>query len=186
MQLNKLNCRIQRTPVFLFHADISKCFDCIDHDALLRKIGVQPIFYKQIRGWLKSGILDNFELREVERGTPQGGVISPLLANITLHGMEEVVNQYILGAPLRNKRGIAIGSREKVRSISLIRYGDDFVILHESKFVVEICGDLIKDHLALMGLILKPEKRRVAHTLSPELSEPSIAGFDFLGFHIQQ
>lgn len=184
--IRQIKLNIQRRPKFVLDADISKCFDCINHDALLQKLGVKGVLYTQIRAWLKSGIMDGFEFIESKMGTPQGGVISPLLANIALHGMEEVVNQYIITVPLRNKRGISIGKREKLRSISLIRYADDFIVIHEEKSVVEQCQKLLTAYLALIGLELKPSKTRLAHTLHKELSEDNIAGFDFLGFTIRQ
>lgn len=118
-------------------------------------------------------------------GTPQGGVISPLLANIALHGMEEVINKYIITIPVRNKRGIAIGKRDKLRSIPLIRYADGFIVMHEEKHVVGQCRMILSAHLLLIGLELKSSKTRLAHTLYKELSEDNIAGFDFLGLTIR-
>lgn len=184
--IKQIKVNIQRRSKYVLDADITKCFDQINHKALLDKIGVKGILYTQIRAWLKAGVLNNFEFTELDKGTPQGGVISPLLANIALHGMEEVVNQFIVNTPLRNKRGIAIGKREKLRSISLIRYADDFIVMHENKQIVEECRNLLTAHLSLMGLELKPAKTRLSHTLHSALSEDNIAGFDFLGFTIRQ
>jgi RNA-directed DNA polymerase len=69
-------------------ADIAKCFDRINHKVLLDKINTYPRLRRQIKSWLKSGVLDQGEIFPTTEGTPQGGVISPLLANIALHGME--------------------------------------------------------------------------------------------------
>ena len=73
---------------FALDADIKRCFDNIDHDALLRKVNTNPRLRKIIKGWLKAGILDDGVFHKSDAGTPQGGVISPLLANIALDGME--------------------------------------------------------------------------------------------------
>ena len=72
----------------MLDADIEKCFDRISHDALLTKLSTIPTIAKLVRGWLKAGIFENGEVFTPEAGTPQGGVISPLLANIALHGLE--------------------------------------------------------------------------------------------------
>lgn len=184
--IKQIKLNLQRRPKYVLDADISKCFDSINHGALLKRLGLKGVLHYQIKSWLKAGILDNFEYSEIETGTPQGGVISPLLANIALHGMENAVNQHILNITIRNKRGISIGKRDKLRSLSLIRYADDFIIMHEEKFVVLECQTLLKEYLSLMGLELKPSKTRLAHTLIDGLSEDNKAGFDFLGFHIQQ
>jgi RNA-directed DNA polymerase len=109
-------------------------------------------------------------------GTPQGGVISPLLANIALHGMENRIKQFAA-----TWKGHKQNNRQ---SLSLIRYADDFVILHEDITVVQRCQTIISEWLKDMGLELKPSKTRLAHTLDKyEQAEP---GFDFLGFNIRQ
>jgi RNA-directed DNA polymerase len=69
-------------PKYVLDADIKKCFDRIDHNALLCKINTYPTLQRLIKGWLKAGVLDNGIFEETEAGTPQGGVLSPLLANI--------------------------------------------------------------------------------------------------------
>ncbi|MHC5731533.1 MAG: reverse transcriptase/maturase family protein, partial [Nostoc sp.] len=86
---------------FVLDADIAKCFDCIDHEALLRKLNTFPTIRRQIRAWLKAGVMDGKQLFPTSEGTPQGGVISPLLANIALHGMEERIRQEF---PLKSGR----------------------------------------------------------------------------------
>src|SRR5207248_2636259 len=76
---------------FVLDADIAKCFDRIDHEALLLKLNTTPTFRRAIRAWLKAGVVDGPSLFPTEEGPPQGGVISPLLANIALHGLEAAV-----------------------------------------------------------------------------------------------
>ncbi|MEC4815130.1 MAG: reverse transcriptase domain-containing protein [Scytonema sp. PMC 1069.18] len=167
---------IRQCPKFVLDADISKCFDKIDHSALLRKLNTFPTIRRQIREWLKAGVMDKKQFQEISEGTPQGGVISPLLANIALHGMEERVKQY--AQTLKGNK-----SKNKI-ALSLIRYADDFVILHEDVSVVQRCQVIISEWLKDMGLELKPSKTRLTHTLHKyEKEEP---GFNFLGFKVRQ
>ena len=167
---------IRCKPKFVLDADISKCFDRIDHEALLRKINTFPTIHRQVRAWLKAGVMDSEQLFPTSEGTPQGGVISPLLANIALHGMEERVKQYA-----ETLKG---GKRDNRCSLSLIRYADDFVILHEELTVVQRCQQIIAEWLKDMGLELKPSKTRLTHTLHEGAEEKP--GFNFLGFNIKQ
>lgn len=98
-------------------------------------------------------------LQEIDQGTPQGGVISPLLANIALHGLESRVKQYaetLKGGGDKTKRRNAL---------SLIRYADDFVVLHENLSVVQRCKEIIANWRKGIGLQLSQSKTRIAHTL---------------------
>src|SRR5262249_44597165 len=79
---------VRYVPKYILDADIAKCFDRISHEALLDKLDTFPLLRRVIRAWLKAGVLDGATLFPTEEGTPQGGVISPLLANIALHGLE--------------------------------------------------------------------------------------------------
>ena len=166
---------IKQKAKYVLDADIAKCFDRIDHKALLTKIATFPTMRQQVRTWLKAGYYDQGNLFPTNEGTPQGGVISPLLANIALHGMEARVKQY--AETLKGKK------RDNRVALSLIRYADDFVIIHEDLNVVLKCKEIIADWLSDMGLELKPSKTRLTHTLN-EID--GNVGFEFLGFHIQQ
>jgi len=162
-------------PKYVLDADIAKCFDKIDHDKLLLKLNTYPTMRRQIRAWLKAGVFDNGTFEKTDYGTPQGGVISPLLANIALHGMESVVKEYA------NKMK---GSKtDNQNALSLIRYADDFVIMHKSLTVIQECKILIENWLKDIGLELSPTKTKITHTLTEY--EGSV-GFDFLGFNIRQ
>ncbi len=162
---------------YVLDADISKCFDRINHKALISKINTYPTLSRQIQGWLRAGYMDGKELFPTNDGTPQGGVISPLLANIALHGMEERVKQY--AETLKGKQN----KQHKRESLSLIRYADDFVIIHDDLNVVKKCQEIIAKWLSDMGLELKPSKTKLTHTLN---KIDGNVGFEFLGFHIQQ
>ncbi|MEC4819940.1 MAG: reverse transcriptase domain-containing protein [Scytonema sp. PMC 1069.18] len=167
---------IRQKPKFVLDADISRCFDKINHITLLDKLNTSPTTRRQIRAWLKSGVMDNQQLQETSEGTPQGGVISPLLANIALHGMENQITQ-----AFPRKGG---GSSGYKPGAILIRYADDFVILHDDITVVQRCQIIISEWLKDMGLELKLSKTRLTHTLNKyENEEP---GFNFLGFNVRQ
>lgn len=171
---------IRLKPKFVLDADISKCFDRIDHKALLNKLNTFPTIRRQIRAWLKAGVMDNMQYLETSEGTPQGGVISPLLANISLHGMEERVKEFADTLPTKS----GFGKRDNRKALNFIRYADDFVILHEDITVVQRCKEIISEWLKGMGLELKPNKTRITHTLNQcEQEQP---GFNFLGFNIRQ
>lgn len=172
-------------PKYVLDADIAKCFDKINHERLLQKLNTFPKLRKQIRAWLKSGVMDGKQLFPTSEGTPQGGVISPLLANIALHGMEERVKKiaetFNMKCSYRNKQ---IPKRDKRSSIALIRYADDFVIIHEDINSVNKCKEAITEFLNDMGLELKPSKTILVHTLHEY--EGQKPGFNFLGFNIRQ
>ncbi|GET43377.1 reverse transcriptase homolog [Microseira wollei NIES-4236] len=166
---------ISRKAKYVLDADISKCFDRINHNKLLEKLNTFPSVRRQIKAWLKSGVLDNGELFPTEMGTPQGGVISPLLANIALHGLEEEIKRYASTLPGRKK--------DNQKALNLIRYADDLVVLHPELEVIEQCKQLIENWLANMGLELKPSKTKITHTLH---KHEASKGFNFLGFTIGQ
>jgi RNA-directed DNA polymerase len=95
---------IKFKPKYVLDADIAKCFDKINHNVLLSKLNTFPTICRQIRAWLKAGVIDfsEYALREksdniTSMGVPQGGTISPLLANIALHGMENRIKQVVRG-----------------------------------------------------------------------------------------
>ena len=145
---------------------------------MLQKLNIKGKVRQQIKAWLKSGVIDQGAFTATSEGTPQGGIISPLLANIALHGLEERIEQFAQTLP-GNKRN-------NCKALSVIRYADDFLVLHHDKTVVQRCREIISEWLAGIGLEIKPEKTRLTHTLKPEESEDGKAGFDFLGHHIQQ
>lgn len=171
---------IKQKPKYVLDADIAKCFDRINHKALLEKINTFPTIRRQIRAWLQAGVMDKLQYQQTSEGTPQGGVISPLLANIALHGIENRVKQYAETLPTR----AGYGKKVNRASLSLIRYADDFVILHEDITVVQRCQSIISEWLKGMGLELKPSKTRLTHTLNKYGNEEP--GFEFLGFNIRQ
>ncbi len=159
---------IKQKSKWVLDADIAKCFDKIDHRALLEKLNTTSPIPRQIRAWLKAGVMDKGEWHATEAGTPQGGVISPLLANIALHGLEEAVKK------------LAMTQREK-QKLTVVRYADDFVIMHEDREMIDRAQTVVAEWLKGMGLELKAEKTKIAHTLIEE--NP---GFDFLGFNVRQ
>jgi RNA-directed DNA polymerase len=158
---------IRLKPKYILEADIEKCFDRIKHQALLAKLNSLPIINRQVRGWLKAGIFENGEVFPSEAGTPQGGVISPLLANIALHGLETAL----------------AAAFPKSRRPVIIRFADDFVIICEDLATLLAARTLVEKWLDEMGLTLKASKTFITHTLNEHEGR---TGFDFLGFNVRQ
>jgi RNA-directed DNA polymerase len=165
---------INHKPKYVLDTDIARCFDRINHKALLDKLNTYPTLRRQIKSWLQAGVMDKATFVETPEGTPQGGTVSPLLANIALHGMENRIKQAFpeRNKPIRRKRP------------DLIRYADDLVILHSELEVIQQCQQILMDWLKDMGLELKPSKTRITHTLNSIGNEQP--GFNFLGFTIRQ
>jgi RNA-directed DNA polymerase len=159
---------IRYKPKFVLDADIKGCFDNINHQALLRKLHTTPVLRQTIKGWLKAGVVDKEVFTPTAAGTPQGGVISPLLANIALHGMEQACVK---------------GVKKPKEQPFLIRYADDYVILHSDREILEQAAKRVKEWLDDMGLHLSPQKTKITHTLTPVDGQ---VGFDFLGFTVRQ
>lgn len=141
--------------VWVLDADIKGCFENINHDYLLSMIGDFPAI-DTIRAWLKAGYCEfpNMDIIETHSGTPQGGVISPLLANIALHGLEEALDI---------KTDPKTGHSRTGNKFALIRYADDFVILAASKEECSQAHSIIEKWLAIRGLEFAPEKVHITH-----------------------
>ena len=167
---------IEKKSKWILDADISKCFDQINHQYLLDKCNTFPDMQKQIRAWLKAGILDGKKYAFPELGTPQGGVISPLLANIALHGLHDRLDTYIntLGGHRLNNR----------QALTFVQYADDFVLMYPDKEVLDNLKQVIQQFLEPIGLELNSTKTRMIHTL--QSTDESPPGFTFLGFDIIQ
>jgi RNA-directed DNA polymerase len=168
---------ICKKPKYVLEADLEACFERIDHTALLTKLRTYPVLRRAIRGWLSAGVLDGRELFPTTAGAPQGGPLSPLLANVALHGLETAIRAAFPRDLYANGQ-VRWGWQPVV-----VRYADDFVVLHEDRQVIEQTRQLAAQWLGGMGLALKPEKTRVSHTLTPFQGR---VGFDFLGFAVRQ
>ncbi len=158
-----LIARPNKTKKWVLDADIKGCFDNIAHEPLMQTIGnfsARKIIYQ----WLKAGYMDKGGFQNTHSGTPQGGIISPLLANIALHGMESA-----LGIK-HNNRGQIIGKR------AIVRYADDLVVFNETKEDAEKSKTILNEWLGKTGLELSEDKTRIT-----QLKD----GFDFLGFNIR-
>jgi RNA-directed DNA polymerase len=163
-------------------ADIKGAFDNISHQYLETAIGYFPA-REMIRQWLKAGYMEKGQFHETETGTPQGGVASPLLANIALHGIEEALTTYRIlrdGRRIKTRDGVWYrkdGEGSQLGRRTAVRYADDFAVFCESREDAEKVVNILTEWLKERGLVLSPEKTRIVH-----LSE----GFDFLGFNIRQ
>ena len=152
-------CRNDRAQ-WILEGDIRSCFDRISHEWLLTHI---PMDKAILAKWLKTGYLENRRLFPTEEGTPQGGICSPVIANMALDGLER-----LLAAHFPKK-----GSPEKRTKVNLIRYADDFCITGASKELLEQeVRPLVEQFLSERGLQLSSEK-----TVITQIEQ----GFDFLG-----
>ncbi|MFE0091757.1 group II intron reverse transcriptase/maturase [Streptomyces sp. NPDC058991] len=160
--------------VWILDADLSAAFDRINHDYLLEAVGDFPA-KGLIRQWLKAGVVDRGKFAATEEGTPQGGVISPLLMNIALHGIEAAAGVHYRPVP---STGVHAGkAMVRESSPALVRYADDFVALCATKEEATAVRQRLVEWLAPRGLSLNEEKTKVVHVDT---------GFDFLGFTIRR
>jgi len=166
---------IRYKPKYVLDADIAKGFDKIDYKKLLEKINTYPSLRRQIKSWLKAGFMSNKEWFPTDKETPQRGVISPLLANIALHGMENRIKEF--ATTLKEPKSL------NLKELQLIRYADDFVVIHKDLEIIQKCQTIISEWLKDIGLELKSEKTSITHTY--EEYEGKV-GFDFLGFNVRQ
>ncbi len=139
---------------------------------------------RQVKTWLKAGVLDGKKLFPSNDGTPQGGVISPLLANVALHGLENHLKNWITGKKITGGTGIKLSKSLKMSSLGVIRYADDFVVIHRDLEIIKEAKEETQKWLKQVGLEIKPEKTRLCHSLNIHESEKP--GFNFLGFNIRQ
>lgn len=101
--IEAIHSSINKSPKYVLDGDIRKCFDRINHDALLRKLDTFPMMHRQVEAWLKAKVVLQDEMIFPEKGTPQGGVLSPLLANIALNGIEDLLSDWIAEIPAFSK-----------------------------------------------------------------------------------
>lgn len=147
----------------VLEADIKGFFDNIAHDWILNNI---PMDRKVLKGWLEAGYVHNFQIHETESGVPQGGVISPVIANMVLDGLEEMVQK---AAKRRDPRST-------YKNVMTVRYADDFVVLGRTQDILKVVTPAIEEFLQKRGLSLNPKK-----TVTTSLRN----GFDFVGFNFK-
>lgn len=164
---------------FVLEGDIRKCFDRINHEYLLKKLDTFPQMESQIQAWLKAGAMDELNKEadlipeENPMGTPQGGVISPLLSNIALHGLEDHLKTYAASL-LYPELGPQPTPTVKKLNTGVIRYADDFVVIHKHREILLALKEETSRFLSQIGLELNEEKTHIKNISN---------GFDFLGFN---
>lgn len=157
------------SPRWVLEADISKCFDKIDHNFLIENT---PICDKHVlKEWLKCGVMAERVWNKTEEGTPQGGIISPMLCNVALNGLENVIKR--AASCFAGKRC----SRGQSPLIKVVRYADDVVITGKDNIVLLDCKEKMKEFLAVRGLTLNDSKTKIVKIED---------GIDFLGFNIRR
>jgi len=154
---------------WVLDADLAAAFDRIDHDHLLDTLGTFPA-RGLIADWLKAGVIEKGRFSPTEEGTPQGGVVSPLLLNVALHGMEQA-------AGVRYQTAGVHAGQTVPGCPAVFRYADDLVALCHSKHEAEQVKARLAEWLAPRGLVFNEDKTRVV-----TLDE----GFDFLGFTVRR
>jgi RNA-directed DNA polymerase len=154
-------------PEWILEGDIKGCFDHISHAWLINNI---PMDKEILRKWLECGYVFNGELFPTEEGTPQGGIISPTLANMALDGLQDLLEKSV--------KKYQVNYKKIVPKIHLVRYADDFIVTAKDKETIEqVILPLVRKFLAERGLTLSEEKTKITH-----INE----GFDFLGFNIRK
>jgi len=154
---------------WVLDADLAAAFDRIDHDHLLGMLGTFPA-RGLIADWLKAGVVEEGRFTPTEEGTPQGGVVSPLLLNVALHGMEQAAGVRY------HTTGVHAGQTVR-NSPVVIRYADDLLALCHTRDEAEQVKARLAVWLAPRGLVFNEDKTRVV-----TLDE----GFDFLGFTVRR
>ena len=166
----------KRSPQWVLEGDIKGCFDHISHAWLMDHI---PMEKRVLRQWLKAGYVEKTVLFDTDEGTPQGGIISPVLANMTLDGLQRLINERF--KVRRTHKGVVHWrSRpgDAAAKVHLIRYADDFVITGTSREMLENeVKPMVRQFLVERGLMLSQEKTAISH-----IEE----GFDFLGFNVRK
>jgi RNA-directed DNA polymerase len=148
---------------WVLEADIQGCFDQISHDWMISNIPTDKAILKK---WLKAGYVYQNELFPTSAGTPQGGIISPVAANMTLDGLEALLAERFPRA------------RQKALKMHMVRYADDFIVTGNSKeWLEQEVKPIVVEFLAERGLLLSPEKTKITHIDD---------GFDFLGWNIRK
>jgi len=155
--------------VWILDADLTAAFDRIDHHRLLTSLGTFPA-RDRIEQWLTAGVVEDGRFPPTREGIPQGGVISPALFNVALHGMEQAagVRYQVIGRD-------AGSAREQ--SPVLVRFADDFVVMCHSRERAEQVKSRLAAWLAPRGLAFNEDKTRIVH---------AEVGFDFLGFNVRR
>jgi RNA-directed DNA polymerase len=128
--IEAIHSSINKKPKYVLDADIRKCFDSINHKALLKKFHTYGKMHRMIKAWIKTGIIDKQQTLFPETGTVQGNVISPFLSNVAVHGMENMLKNWVTQFPAYNPGNSILSKTARKSKLTLVRSADDFVLLH--------------------------------------------------------
>lgn len=181
--IEAIHSSINKKPKYVLDAYIRKCLHPINHGYLLNKLDTYPIMRKQINGWMKSGLLFQSETLFPETGRVQEDRVSPFLSNVALHGMENMLKDWVTQFPAYNPGKTILSLAGRRSRLTLVRYADHFVLLHPDKSIVIQAKALISDWLEKIGLELHPLKTSIKHTYIPLNNKRP--GFKFKGFWIR-
>src|SRR5665811_1137445 len=158
------------SPEWILEGDIKGCFDNISHQWLIDNIPMDESILKQ---FLKAGYVFDRQLFPTEAGTPQGGIISPILANLTLDGIDKLLAE----KDHKNEYGNINKNHAAKYKVNFVRYADDFIVTAKTKEIAEDAKELIRQFLKDKGLELSEEKTLITHIDT---------GFDFLGWNFRK
>lgn len=176
--LDDLDKTIMTKPInYVVDMDIEKFFDTVDHNWMMKCLKqriVDPKFLQLIGKFLKAGIMEEGKFIETDKGTPQGAILSPILANIYLH--------YVLDLWFKK-----VEKKELKGYAKLIRYADDFIICFQAGYEANKVSQMLKDRLAKFGLKIAEDKRKIIEFgryvwEKAKRESKKVATFDFLGF----
>lgn len=181
---------IYKFPKYLLVAHRVNSFSCVDHEKLLEKIGLFGKFRKQLKFWLINAVLEKKNFLE---SNPWPAIIFSLLANITLHGIEEFCKLILRYIPIYSSNGKLVRHFCCTQNIGFVRYADSFVVIHPNLSVITLLQNKLPEFLSEIGLEVTSSLIYISHSLEIKQSVKYICtrlgkkpGFNFLGFYIRQ
>lgn len=165
---------IYKKQKWVLNADISKCFERINHEVLIKKCNTFPEMEKQIKVWLQAGILEREHLTQSLEETLKKSPMVSLLVNIALNGLETELADFARTLPGYKK--------DNEKALSFVRHGDNFLVMHQDIVTLRKAKEIVTEFLKSLGLELNEGTTKIVHT--EDQSEEHPPGFNYLGFHV--